>query len=562
MKLRASVFASLLCVAVLTSGSAAGLCFSQVTEGHASVESIVPRDGLQFYFEIRGNALPELARTGAGLKQLIPLLSSGADKKGPSDQEMARFAMSHLGTLTGSKLVLINHRATGPMVIVESPTTTAADQLKGDLAQLVASTSMEVSTRSHLVLITARNALSKLAESSGAITLAEDPQFAKARERFASEPIFGYMELAGGAMPWPDGLQGSGYSAGVMAALSSMPHAMAMGGSLQGETARIHALLIQGTKAKQGLFSSLFSSSQAGQPAAAGYVAPNMDLFIDLMIDWDKLYDDISSLVGMFAGAAASSGPTPPAGTGDILAAIESSLGFSIKHDLLPTLGNELAIGFDTRTLVPQPRAAAAARPKAPNLVLLVAVRDRANLEKFIAKLLTAGKGPNAAPQFSRAPYRGTTITSTRSVAFAIYDGFLILGGSAAEIRRHIDARASGTSLASSRDFRSVIGNTGSVSAQFYISARALGSLGSALPQAFKAPGLAAISTVESSIGVVVTPDPEGQMLEIRIPAKLGMLALASAMNSGSSQYGISSGASSRRRSPTLTNEDLVYRRP
>jgi hypothetical protein len=559
MKLRASYLIPLLCVAVLSSSSAAGMRAAQATDQRVSVESIVPRDGLQFYFEIRGQALPELVRLGEGLQHLIP-----AAKGGPSGQEIAQFAMSRLDILIGSKLVLINHRSTGPMIVVETANAPAAGRLVTDLTRLVTPAGLEVSTQSQLVLIASREGMSKLAGLGGSVTLAEDSQFAAARERFAAEPLFGYVEMAGGAMQWPGGAQGSAYSAGVMAALSSMPHAMAMGGSIEGGTARIHALLIQGPKAKQGLFSSLFSSSQAGQATAAGYVAPNMDFFIDLMIDWDKLYDDISSLLGMFASAAAtqSNGPAPPSmPTGDLLGAMEASLGFSIKHDLFPALGNELAIGFDTRTLAPAARAAAG-RPKPPNLVLLVAVRDRAALEKFIGKLLTAGKGPNAPPpQISRAPYRGTTINSTRSVAYTIYDGFLILSGSAADVRRHVDARAMGTSLASTRDFKSAIGNPGAVSAQIYISARALSSIGHAVPEALKAQGFGAMTLADSSIGVVVTPDPEGQMLEIRIPAKLGLLALASAMKGGSA-YGISSGTNGRRRSPTLTNEDLGYRRP
>lgn len=560
MRLGVSVLAASLCVAVSLPSLAAGLNSSQGPWEHENIESLVPRDGLHFYFEVSGSALPQLAQAADGLKTFFAALLSEPGARGPSDQELARFALSNSGALMGSRLALVNHRATGPMLFIASPSAAAADQLGGDLARLFGSASIKVSTQSRFVVAGKQDALSRLAEMSGEVTLAEDSQFSKARERFASEPLFGYIEPGSGAMPWPDGLQGSAYTAGMMAALSSMPYAIAMGGSLDGDSVRINALLIQGSKAKQGLFASLFSSSQAGRASAAEHVSPNLDFFIDIMVDWDKLYDDISALVGMFAAAAPDNAPRQ--GTGDLLATIESSLGFSIKYDLLPTLGNELAIGFDTRTLAPAARSAPAARTKAPSVVLLVAVRDRVGLEKLIEKLLSAGRGPNAASQFSRTPYRGTTINSASSVAYAIHDGFLILAGSVAEVRRHIDAHASGTSLSSTREFRSAVGSPGEISAQFYISARALGSLVRALPPGVKFPGLASPGRTDSSIGVVMTPDPEGQLLAIRVPKKLGIMALASAMKTAPAPYGISSGTGGRRKSPTLTTEDLVRRRP
>lgn len=560
VNLRSTVLV-LVAVLLSSSGSAASQAAgSQTDSEYTGIESLVPRDGLQYYFVASGSSLPELAAHD-GLRTLIAALTPDPGAKGPSDQELARFASSNMSTLGGSRLALVNHRATGPMVVIESRNAAAAEQLGGDLRRLLGSTPIEVSTRSRFVLVAKRDGLSWLAKSEGAVTLAEDPQFAKARDRFASEPLFGYIEMGAGAMPWPEGLQGSAYSAGVMAALSSMPYAIAMGGAFDGDSVRINALLIQGSKAKQGLFASLFSSSQTGPARAAEHVAPNVDFFIDIMLDWEKLYDDISALVGMFA-AAAPNNSTGNGMTGDLLATIESSLGFSIKDDLLPTLGNELAIGLDTKTLAPPSRTTPAARSKPPSVLLLVAVRDRTKLERLIGKLLNAGKGPAAAPQLSRIPYRGTTINSTSSVAYAIHDGFLILAGSVADVRRHIDAHAMGTSLSSTRDFRSAVGDPGPVSAQFYISARGLGSLVRALPAQIRSSGITSASGTGDSIGVVVTPDPEGQLLAIRIPKKLALMALASAMKSAPAPYGISSGTGGRRKSPTLTTEDLVRRRP
>ena len=51
-----------------------------------------------------------------------------------------------------------------------------------------------------------------------------------------------------------------------------------------------------------GLFSSILGASGSGQLVAASFAPADSDVFIDLGIDWDKLYDAIGSLLSMFAG--------------------------------------------------------------------------------------------------------------------------------------------------------------------------------------------------------------------------------------------------------------------
>ena len=612
MKAKTSLFAALLSIVLIQqsadirAGQPAAARKAETRAGQSvTLESTVPREGLRFYVEMTSAALGEMVR-GKNGPAVGKMFAAGPLKLTTPD--LAAFLMNNNGALSNSRIALAGYTS-GSIAAIEAANSTDAQQLATGAAKLLgaddpsrraAAKEIDVTVRGRIVFAGERATVARFAENSGERTLAEDQEFMKARSRFSEDSVFAFLELssAGLLSPTPaGGGMDAAQTAGMLAAMGGMPYAIALGGSFEGDAATVRALIINGPKQTVGafgsllggLFSSAKSASSFGQPMAANFASPSADVFIDLMIDWDKLLDAIQSMFGMFAGAVAgangaqsSSGPQADQPQNvDFLAMVEASLGFSFKHDLIPTLGNELAItlsGFDGNSISASPGYATTNRPvkkSAPRFMLIVAVRDEAKFEKLLLKLLSGPRGAAARP-FVRTPYRGATISSSKDFAYTITGGFLLAGGNVAELRRAIDAHAAGNALASMPEFRQAIGSSRQATLQAYISSRMSRDLFQSLskelarssetPDARIEPG----SLTASAIGFSMTGGDDGLMIEAHIPTSLAILALGSILNAKPAPYGISSspaGADSSARrpggqaTPRLTDDDL-RRRP
>jgi hypothetical protein len=260
---------------------------------------------------------------------------------------------------------------------------------------------------------------------------------------------------------------------------------------------------------------------------------------------------------------------------------IESSLGFSIRHDLIPTLGNEVAFSISGFNRMLKPMAAGRrqpGRPAMPNFMLIVELRDPATFESLLLRLFNP-PGKPATPLASES-YRGSVIKWNKSVAYAISGGYLVLSGSPGDIRRALDARHTGNSLASNAQFRAAVGSSSHSVAQGYVSSRVSGELFSSIAKTVgrsnreMAGLMAASSQTNSAMGFSAVPDPDGFMMEFRLPTNLALLALASmsadapaasapVMVASPKGVGIPQSTERRRgrKSPTLTTEDVKARR-
>jgi hypothetical protein len=600
--------------ATMLSGRAAARAASNKSNSAeaATLESTVRRDGLQFYFEIRNGGLAQLSKMASGLAPVLKLFKSG--RKSLSADEITVFIMSNAPALSSARLALVNYAANGAAVLIEAASTTDAEQLHKSIVKLLATDATAVQSattgadeldarlRGRVVIAGARATVARLARQSSSAAIEGDREFAKARERFSGDPFFGFIEMSGASIPLvPPGTgQDSAYAAGMLAALGSMPYAIALGGSIEADAVSVRALLLYGPKKNEGLLSSIMAAAHAGQSRAANFASPDAEMFIDVMLDWGKLYEAIESLFAMFASSAMANAASQREGlmqgslTGafDPLAAAEASLGFSIKHDLIPTLGNEFAVtltGFgklmNAASLQRKAAAASASTPgqaaklPAPRFTLMLEVRDPVKFEKLMTQLLT--KLSKAPPQpFARAQYRGATISYRKDMAYAITGGFMIAGGSAAEIRRALDAQALGVSLASSRNFQTAMGAprptmlqvylSNTVSKSFYQMIQTQLTTDDVTLAAPKANG----SRSQTPLGVVITPDADGTMIEMRVPTDLALMALSSMVTSKPAPVGVyspytglesSNGAAHKaggRKTPRLTDEDLRHRRP
>ena len=562
----------------------------------ATLESFVPREGLQFYFEIRNGGLAELARAGSAMTPVTKMLAAGPVKA--TTEDLMAFVISNLAALSNAKLALVGYGASGTAALIEAANPADAEQLRAGVAVLLTKNrpaaktpkagELGVSLQGRMVVAGERETVARILDSNGSFAVAEDQGFMKARDRFSSDPFFAYAELGSQSLPQGFGTGNAAYDAGVLAGLGASPYAVALGGSLQGDAMTVRALLLFSSKQSAGsmfgMLGSFTSATQMGQSVAANYAAPDADIFVDLTLDWDKLYDSIQSVFGMIASAQSNGGnQVNSAQSADLLAMMEASLGFSIKNDLIPTLGNELAIsisGFDS--FMRSVKAAATQRPTVPRFMLIVSLKDPARFEKLIARLVNQ----NGSQTLTRVTYRNAAISYSNNFAYAVTNKFFMIGGSAGDIRRALDAHALGTSLALTADYRAAIGPPRQTMLQAYISSNLSNKLyESVLAEAVKsnaalkefAPKTA---QMRSPIGLAMLPDSDGVMMEMRVPTSLTFMALAYLATSKPTAFGPAysepaglgipnpTGPSTRtrtmdgRRVPTLTNEDLRDRRP
>jgi hypothetical protein len=552
------------------------------------LESLVPREGLRFYFEVRNGGLAQLAGMPSALAPLTKLLSTGGTT--PTASDLAGFAMRNMSALASARVAFVSYGARGQAMLIESANLTDAERLKADIERMLAAQDsakldLRVALRDRVVMAGTKAAVNRVGESDVAFTLVEDQEFQKAQSHFSTEPFFAYLEM--GAMPihMPtsnDPGQNAAYTAGMMAAFNSMPYAVAMGGSFEAGMARMRALLMYSPKQTGGLFSSLMSATRLAQPQASSFAAPNTDLLVDLMVDWGKLYEGLESLFATIASAQATAAQPndglQPGGLKagglqgvDMIAMMEAQLGFSIKNDLLPTLGGEVAIalaGFD-EIMSFQPKQGKK-RVGGPSFTLMIALKDPVKFEKYFNRLFSR-MGGQTAPVFARAPHRGATINHRKDMAYAISNGFFVVSGSVAQIRRSLDAKVAGASLASSQEFNQAMGAPRPVMMQVYVSSSAANSFfKSVSTQAAKmgstTPIPVPVSQTRSAIGVTMVPDADGLMLEARVPTEFAVMALAAMVSEKPNSYGINSQNDGTRpvgrRTPTLTDEDLKARRP
>lgn len=552
----------------------------------ASLESLVPREGLRVYVEIRNGGLTELVKSPAAIGPFAKLLSSGPVKTTSSD--LAGLVMANLGSLANSRVAVATY-SSGALVLIEPASAADAETLQASVATLLgrsrrskpSGAEVEAVVLGRVVVVGTRDLTGKLSQMNGVVALGDDQEFVKARARFRRDQFFAYIDIGAMSRSFPGREQSPAYTMGAMAALSGLPSAIAIGGSIAGDAATVRAFVVNGTGQGAGILPSLFSSmasaSQTGHAVASTFASADTDLFVDVMLDWDKLYDAIQSMLAMLVSSFGSNGNAPPAQSGDLLGMLETSLGFSIKHDLIPTLGSELAFSLSglSHALSPKQAIAGTAKAASTRFMLAVALKDPVNFEKLIVRLFN--RSTSAAAQFARIPYRGVMVSANKSMAYAIVNGFFVIGGSAVQIRRAIDAQATGVSLASTETFRSAFGGSQQAALQAYLSPalanELLESFSKEAANANVIPVMASAAQARMPIAIQLIHGADGMMVEARMPANLALMALASIAGEGSSRPAVTSlpagvgvsepgpRVSGGSRTPRMTDDDL-RRRP
>ncbi|MCA1621243.1 MAG: hypothetical protein LC795_18450 [Acidobacteria bacterium] len=215
----------------------------------------------------------------------------------------------------------------------------------------------------------------------------------------------------------------------------------------------------------------------SGPPVTAttAEVAPaDAELFVAGSLDWTHLYNSTLGAASvnpagvmsvMNAGGEEGEGKGEPQPTADeTIALVEKLFGFKFKEDLLPSLGNEVALSMplDEGDFAPGPRGRPARKegekePEAePGPVFIATLNNAAKLREILPRVFVAlGFAAPGAPQVpeKREGVEIRTLGASDGISYAVIDNFLLVGELRA-VRHCVDSYSSRRTLAASNDYR------------------------------------------------------------------------------------------------------------
>ncbi|HYH87086.1 MAG TPA: DUF3352 domain-containing protein [Pyrinomonadaceae bacterium] len=218
--------------------------------------------------------------------------------------------------------------------------------------------------------------------------------------------------------------------------------------------------------------------SGAPVTAEASEVAPaDADIFFSTSLDWAQIYTSTlgtaslspsynvtANMIGgggedESGGAASSEKPPTPDET---IALIEKLFRFKFKEDLLPSLGNEVAISmpldiFGGGLVGPSRRSAEKKEQKdsEPGFVFIISLNNPEKIREILPRVLAAlsFSMPDAGGGASERR-EGFEIRAEGGVAYAIINNFLVASTEVKAVRHVVDSFAARKTLATSNAYR------------------------------------------------------------------------------------------------------------
>ena len=268
---------------------------------------------------------------------------------------------------------------------------------------------------------------------------------------------------------------------------TNVPEAFALALSYEGESFDLHGLLINAAGEKNDPI-PFWPRVIAGAPIAPespNIFPANTDLFAMMSLDLAQIYTEMSTPAK--PQLAGYSGNGTRLVTGEPQApfkAIEKQINLSIKDDLLPLLGSEIAVGLPMEGLNfldlpgpngPKPRNTENA-PEQPATthgpIVAIAVKDKERLRTLMPKLISSLAFKNAGEFASTERREDTELVSYGNVfAYAFVGNFLVLSSDAATTRNVVDSYLKNETLATDTRFRAYTRwQPRQLHGQFYIS--------------------------------------------------------------------------------------------
>lgn len=330
------------------------------------------------------------------------------------------------------------------------------------------------------------------------------------------------------------------------------PEAIGAALVIEGDAYVVRTLILNSAENKNNAvpFIPILSPGPAIIPSAASVFPANTDLFVSVSLDYGQSYEEMLKAIANVDAISrrynrtAVRGSQPPESP---FAYYEKKLGLKIKDDLLPLLGNEIALALPRRkaevpadtnkTDLTDKTPTKPVRPPEPIPVLAISIKDREAVKRVIPKVIEAigFKGAQLIAQTERR--ESTEITSYAGVfAYAFIDDFLVVSPDAAETRRVVDAYLSHQTLASDATFKNATRwQSRQVLGQVYIAPSVVEQYTSGAVRGGSTDNLAELMT---RIGPVIDPmtyslsnDGSGPLHELHVPKNLLQLIFAGVSN-------------------------------
>ena len=276
------------------------------------------------------------------------------------------------------------------------------------------------------------------------------PTKEEAAQRVASNQIGSMLGLLGQGEPqWPDAI------------------GAALG--LNNDEYVVKAILIDGPNAKRLTipFVPQLISGPAFVADAPSVLPDDIEVFVSASIDFSKTYSEMKKQAEVSARTASKRMPVGAKEQPDGFVEFEKKAGIKFSDDLLPVLGNELAVAASLKTMnsfgafgIPAPPTTSSADSgneqeqgkDAP--IFLLAIRDRDAARRLMPRVFD-GLGIGAANLLAQVERRGDSeiVNYAGVVSYAFIGNFLVLSDSAT-VRRVADANTNRQTLSSNNVFR------------------------------------------------------------------------------------------------------------
>ena len=330
------------------------------------------------------------------------------------------------------------------------------------------------------------------------------------------------------------------------------PDAIALGATLEPETYVVRALLVNSEENKHVLlpFIPQLLAGPPISPTASAIFPFDTDIFINASLDFTQIHDSMiknaqremeleQRRLGKHAVPASTVAVSP-------FESLEKTLGISLKKDLLPLLGNEVAFSMPMKSMFgtppppPQEETAESATkpaeaPEEPAVVVAIAVRDREGMRALLPKIVDS-LGIKGASMLAHSERREDTelITYGNALSYAFVGDFLVGSTNGKAVRRLVDSYLNRQTLASNANFhnftrwqpRQLLGQvyvSTALSESYEAYARELNAITDEKLRDF----VAGLTPATEPITYALSNEGLGPMHEVHLPVKLIKLMVA-----------------------------------
>ncbi len=363
------------------------------------------------------------------------------------------------------------------------------------------------------------------------------------------------------------------------------PEAVGAAIAFEGDAYVLRTLIINGGDNKGNAipFVPQFVSGPALVPESPSIFPADTDLFVAASLDYPQVYDSMMKSVAAAYELSkkydqrAASAPPPDSP----FAVYEKKLGIKIKDDLLPLLGNEIALALlkktpDVAQTKPEPAQNTSENggeksppppPPDPSPVIAISVKDRDAVRRLIPKIIESFgfKGAGLLAQTEKRD--DTEITSYAGVfSYAFVGNFLVLSTDPAATRHVVDSFLKHQSLSSDSHFRNTIRwQPRQVLGQGYVAPDLVERY---FPLALTgAPGndklrdfLSRLSPVLDPVSYALTNDGLGPLHELHVPRNTLMLLVAGLSQDASEPPALANDSIAKGVLRTLATAEEVFR--